>query len=173
MGSKETGVFLLPEVKKLAPILGKAFKRVSSDKTVRFELKSKSGITSGDIFSFRNFLNWRFDSIQGELFFQKNNVREWNIFAWELIPKNSQKYFKTRIDKRINKNWIVAKLKLPVQTQKDTGSPMPVDGSQNQPVNINPLLEQKLEHLKYLYEKQLINEDEYKNQQKKIFNELF
>jgi len=28
-------------------------------------------------------------------------------------------------------------------------------------------------HLKYLYDKELINEEEYKNQQKKIFDELF
>ena len=39
--------------------------------------------------------------------------------------------------------------------------------------NINPKLEEKLEHLKYLFDKQLINEEEYKNQQKKIFDELF
>ena len=39
--------------------------------------------------------------------------------------------------------------------------------------NINPKLEEKLEHLKYLYDKELINEEEYKNQQKKIFDDLF
>ena len=39
--------------------------------------------------------------------------------------------------------------------------------------NINPKLEEKLEHLKYLYGKKLINEEEYKNQKKKIFDELF
>ena len=39
--------------------------------------------------------------------------------------------------------------------------------------NINPKLEEKLEHLKYLYDKQLINEEEYKTQKKKIFDKLF
>ena len=38
---------------------------------------------------------------------------------------------------------------------------------------INPELEEKLEHLKYLHDKKLIGEEEYKTQQKKLFDELF
>ncbi|SVC73521.1 uncharacterized protein METZ01_LOCUS326375, partial [marine metagenome] len=33
--------------------------------------------------------------------------------------------------------------------------------------------EEKLEHLKYLHDEELINEEEYKNQKKKIFEEFF
>jgi len=79
LGNKEEPVFSKPEIKKLAPVLMKAFAGVNPDKIIHIELKSKGGITSGDIFSFKKYLNWRFDSIHGETFFQRNDVREWNV----------------------------------------------------------------------------------------------
>ena len=148
---------------------------MSPEKIIRIQLKSLGGITSGDIFSFKKYLNWRFDSIRGETFLQKNNVRGWNIFSWEMMPKNGQLYFKSGIDKRIQKNWIISKLKLPISGQGNMDNRRSVDTLQKKPSenNINPKLEKKLGHLKYLYDKELIGEEEYKNQQKKIFDELF
>ena len=175
LGNKEEPVFSVSEIQSLAPILFKAFGGVSSEKIIRIQLKSLGGITSGDIFSFKKYLNWRFDSIRGETFLQKNNVRGWNIFSWEMMPDNGQLYFKSGIDKRIQKNWIISKLKLPIFGQGNMDNRRSFDTRQKEPSknNINPKLEEKLEHLKYLYDKQLINEEEYKNQQKKIFDELF
>ena len=91
------------------------------------------------------------------------------------MPKNGQLYFKSGIDKRIQKNWIISKLKLPIFGQGNMDNRRSFDTQQKEPSknNINPKLEEKLEHLKYLYDKQLINEEEYKNQQKNIFDELF
>jgi hypothetical protein len=149
---------------------------VGPEKIIRIQLKSLGGITSVDIFSFKNFLNWRFDSIRGETFLQKNNVRSWNIFSWEMTPKNGQLYFKSGKDKRIQKNWIISKLKLPITGQENMNNQRSFDTLQKEPSennNINPKLEEKLKHLKYLYDKELINEEEYKNQQKNIFEELF
>jgi len=175
IGNKEEPVFSVSEIQTLAPILFKAFGGVGPEKIIRIQLKSLGGITSGDIFSFKKYLNWRFDSIRGETFLQKNNVRGWNIFSWEMMPKNGQLYFKTGIDKRIQKNWIISKLKLPISDRENMDNRRSVDILQKEPSenNINPKLEEKLEHLKYLYDKELINEEEYKNQQKKIFDELF
>jgi len=175
LGNKEEPVFSVSEVQSLAPILFKAFGWVGPANVIRIQLKSVGGITSGDIFSFKKYLNWRFDSIRGETFLQKNNVRGWNIFSWEMMPKNGQLYFKSGTDKRIQKNWIISKLKLPISGQKNMGNRGSVDAPQKKSSknNINPKLEEKLEHLKYLFDKQLINEEEYKNQQKKIFDELF
>ena len=175
IGNKEEPVFSVSEIQTLAPILFKAFGGVSPEKIIRIQLKSVGGITSGDIFSFKKYLNWRFDSIRGETFLQKNNVRGWNIFSWEMMPKNGQLYFKSGTDKRIQKNWIISKLKLPISGQGNMDNQRSFDTLQKEPSenNINPKLEEKLEHLKYLYDKELINEEEYKNQQKKIFDELF
>ena len=175
IGNKEEPVFSVSEIQTLAPILLKAFRGVSPEKIIRIQLKSVGGITSGDIFSFKKYLNWRFDSIRGETFLQENNVRGWNIFSWEMMPKNGQLYFKSGTDKRIQKNWIISKLKLPISGQGNMGNRRSFDIQQKEPSenNINPKLEEKLEHLKYLYDKELINEEEYKNQQKKIFDELF
>ena len=175
LGNKEEPVFSVSEVQSLAPILFKAFGWVGPANVIRIQLKSVGGITSGDIFSYKKYLNWRFDSIRGETFLQKNNVRGWNIFSWEMMPKNGQLYFKSGTDKRIQKNWIISKLKLPISGQGNMDNRRSFDTLQKEPSenNINPKLEEKLEHLKYLYDKQLINEEEYKNQQKKIFDELF
>jgi hypothetical protein len=92
-----------------------------------------------------------------------------------MMPKNGQLYFKSGTDKRIQKNWIISKLKLPISGQGNMDNRRSFDTLQKEPLenNINPKLEEKLEHLKYLYDKELINEEEYKNQQKKIFDELF
>ena len=175
LGNKEEPVFSVSEIQTLAPILFRAFGGVGPEKIIRMQLKSVGGITSGDIFSFKKYLNWRFDSIRGETFLQKNNVRGWNIFSWKMMPKNGQLYFKSGTDKRIQKNWIISKLKLPISGQGNMDNRRSFDTLQKEPLenNINPKLEEKLEHLKYLYDKELINEEEYKNQQKKIFDELF
>ena len=175
LGNKEEPVFSVSEIQTLAPVLFRAFGGVGPEKIIRMQLKSVGGITSGDIFSFKKYLNWRFDSIRGETFLQKNNVRGWNIFSWEMMPKNGQLYFKSGTDKRIQKNWIISKLKLPISGQGNMDNRRSFETQQKEPSenNINPKLEEKLKHLKYLYDKQLINEEEYKNQQKKIFDELF
>ena len=175
IGDKEERVFSSPEVQRLAPILMKAFAGVGPEKTIRVRLKSVGGVTSGDIFSFKKYLNWRFDSIRGETFFQRNDIREWNIFAWKLIPQKGQLYFKSKSDKRIHKNWIISNLKLPVADQENTDDSVFPDAlkTKSSNNNISPKLAEKLKHLKYLHDKKLISEDEYKAQQKKVFDELF
>ena len=174
-GDKEVSVFFADEIRKLAPILVKAFARVDPNKIIHIELKGKTGTTAGDIFSFKKYLNWRFDSIHGETFFQKNNGRMFKIFAWELIPQKGQLYYKSSKNKRLHKNWLVAKLNLPVSQTKDRadGDLPDLLQSGNSETKLNRELEKKLKHLKRLYEKGLIEEEEYKAQQNKLFEKLF
>jgi hypothetical protein len=175
MGNKEMGVFFPEEIKKLIPILVKAFADVDSRKVIHIELTGKTGITVGDAFSFKNYLSWRFDSIHGETFFQKNNARGWSIFAWELMPQKGQLYYKSSENKRIHKNWLVAKLHLPVSKTKSRAiselSGIFESGNSNK--KMNQELEKKLRHLKHLYDQRLIEEEEYKVQQKNLFEKLF
>ena len=171
--SKAESVFLPSEIKRLSSILAQAFASVTPEKMIHFELNNREGVTSGDIFSFKNYLNWRFDSIHGESFFKKNDVRDARIFSWNLIPQNGQRFFKTRSDKRIQKNWVISSLKLPVVYSKNDKTPPKGLGTGSLNIKINPKLEAKLEHLKYLHGKKLIDDHEYKAQQKKLFNELF
>ena len=177
MGTSEVSVFSPNEVKKLAPILVKAFAVSPSRKIIHVDLKSKTGTTVVDIFSFKNYLNWRFDSIQGETFFQKNNTRAWSIFAWKLMPQKGQLYFKSGADRgrRLNKNWIIAKLHLPVSDKKDEKNRGASDLSKksNSSNKLNQELDRKLKYLKHLYEEGLIEEEEYKVQQNKLFERLF
>jgi len=175
LGNKKDRVFSLSDVKKLAPILVKAFSAVSPDKIIHIELKGEDGVTSGDVFSFSRYLNWRFDLIQDETFLQKNNVRGWNIFAWKMMPQKGQYYYKTKPDKRIRKNWIISGLKFPTTDRKNPNNPGFLDklDTASSSGDINPKLEEKLKQLKYLYDKKLISKEEYKNQQNKIFEQLF
>jgi len=175
MGNEGESVFFAGELMKLAPILLRAFAKVDSRKIVHVELKSKAGTTEADIFSFKNYINWRFDTIHGETFFQKNNSRMFKIFAWELIPQKGQLYYKSSTNKRLHKNWLVAKLNLPVSKKKDRALSELSDlleGGDSE-TELNQELEKKLKHLKRLYEEGLIEEDEYKAQQNKIFEKLF
>ena len=175
LGKKEVNVFFADEVRKLAPILVKAFAALSHRKIIHVELKSKKGATEADIFSFKKYLNWRFDSIHGETFFQKNNGRMFKIFAWELIPQKGQLYYKSSKNKRLHKNWLVAKLNLPVYQTKDRadGDLSDLLESGDSRTESNQKLERKLKHLKRLYEEGLIEEEEYKAQQNKLFEKLF
>ena len=175
IGNKERGVFFPDEIKKLVPILVKAFAGVDSRKIVHIELKGKTGITVGDAFSFRNYLSWRFESIHGETFFQKNNARGWSIFAWELMPQKGQLYYKSSENKRIHKNWLVTKLHLPVSKTKDRSISELSDifESGDSGKKMNQELERKLRHLKHIYDQGLIEEEEYKVQQKNLFEKLF
>jgi hypothetical protein len=173
LGSKVERVFLLSEIKSLAPILLQAFASVPPEKIIYFQLNIKKGVTSGEIFSFKNYLNWRFDSIHGETFFKKNDVRDARIFAWNLTPESGQRFFVTRSDKRTQKNWVISSLKLPVVSSnmdKNSLGKLEADSSS---IKIDPKLEAKLEHLKYLHSKKLIDDDEYKSQQKKLFDKHF
>ena len=175
MGNKEMGVFFPDEIKKLVPILVKAFAGVDSRKVIHIELKGKTGTTVGDAFSFKNYLSWRFESIHGETFFQKNNARGWSIFAWKLMPQKGQLYYKSSENKRIHKNWLVTKLHLPVSKIKDRAINELSDIFEGGYLNnkMNQELEKKLRNLKHLYDQGLIEEEEYKVQQKKLFEKLF
>jgi hypothetical protein len=175
MGNKEMGVFFPGEIKKLVPILVKAFAGVDSRKVIHIELKGKTGTTVGDAFSFKNYLSWRFESIHGETFFQKNNARGWSIFAWKLMPQKGQLYYKSSENKRIHKNWLVTKLHLPVSKIKDRAINELSDIFEGGDLNnkMNQELERKLRNLKHLYDQGLIEEEEYKVQQKKLFEKLF
>ena len=175
LGNKERGVFFPNEIKELAPILFKAFAGVDSKEIIHIELKSKTGMTIGDAFSFRNYLSWRFESIHGETFFQKNNARGWSIFSWKLLPQKGQLYYKSSENKRIHKNWLVTKLHLPVSKTKDEAISELSDifESGDSGKKMNQELERKLRHLKHIYDQGLIEEEEYKVQQKNLFEKLF
>ena len=175
MGNKGESVFFANEVRKLAPILVKAFAKVNPRKIIHVELKSKAGTTEADIFSFKNYISWRFDSIHGETFFQKNNARMYRVFAWELVPQKGQLYYKSTINKRLHKNWLVAKLNLPVSKTKDKALSALSDLLEHgdSETESTQELENKLKRLKKFYEKGLIGEEEYKTQQKQLFEKLF
>ena len=71
LGSDRERVFSFLAIKKLAPILAKAFTKVVPGRFIRVEVIGNKGLTSFDIFAFKKYLNWRFDSIHGEAFLKR------------------------------------------------------------------------------------------------------
>ena len=59
-----------------------------------------------------------------------------------------------------------------VSSKMDKSSPAKFD-TESSNVKVDPKLEAKLKHLKYLHSKKLIDDDEYKAQQKKLFDKHF
>ena len=91
--------------------------------------------------------------------------------------RKGQLFFKSGAEdgKRLWKNWIVSNLKLPTSDQTlgdnvDSFNNLETGSSKDK---IDQKLEKKLKHLKYLRDKNLIDEEEYKTQQKKLFDKLF
>ena len=99
----------------------------------------------------------------------------YKVFAWELIPQKGQLYYKSTKNKRLHKNWLVAKLNLPVSKTKDKALSALSDLLEHgdSETESNRELENKLKRLKRLYKQELIDEEEYKVQQKQLFEKLF
>ena len=91
------------------------------------------------------------------------------------MPQKGQLYYKSSENKRIHKNWLVTKLHLPVSKIKDRAINELSDIFEGGDLNnkMNQELERKLRNLKHLYDQGLIEEEEYKVQQKKLFEKLF
>ncbi len=174
--SKKKPVFKKEGLQKIRRLLTRALHSVSPNHVIGFELDSKGGTTSGIIFASNGRLHWKFDEIRGVPYTLSGNQMAQHGTAWRLVPQKGQKLFSTKtiLGNKSWTNWIVAKLKLPGQSptlKKSAGENRPQATLQNSSRGTPDALEEKLEFLKRLHEKELIDAQEYQQKRKDLLDQ--
>ena len=171
----------LADLQDTTQILTKAVNRMASENILVFELETSRGTTVGEIFRTGNNLNFRFQSIKG-LEFSNTSFGGGGGTTWRMVPVDGQRY---RVTKRLlgtstQENWIVAKMTLPkisrrlskAQSSKAPAASAPTPSAPTNPPagNNNQELEKKLQFLKDLRDKDLIDDEEYEIKRKELLN---
>ena len=181
---KEKYVFLPEDIDRIARLLTKALKHVPSHKIIHYELETSGGTTEGDIFASKELIHWRFSSIKG-MGFSLRSYTGWGNTNWRMVPQSGQKYHATTnlMGSRAQENWVIAKL-VPTNANKrlqqknswlsknkikDSSRAPAIEA--NSPAKISdPALEEKLQFLKDLHDKNLIDEKEYDQKRKELLD---
>lgn len=181
---KKKHVFLPEDIDRIARLFTKAFKHAPRHKIIHYELETSGGTTEGDIFASKDLIHWRFNSIKG-MGFSLRSYTGWGNANWRMVPQSGQRYHATTnlMGTRANENWIIAKL-VPAKTierpkQKNrrvskrktkVPSRAPVKEAESPENSSDPALEEKLQLLKDLHEKNLIDEKEYDQKRKDLLD---
>ena len=184
---KKKPVFLSHDIDRIGRLLTKAIQRVSSRKIIHYELETPRGATSGDIFASKKYIHWRFDSIKG-MGFTGRSKTGWGNVNWRMLPRPGQKYqvVQKLLGTQAQENWIFAELQPSSKRQKNARqknlqsgpsksrtvvpSSEPANNRHSPSKGPNLVLEEKLEFLKDLHEKNLIDEKEYNQKRKELLD---
>jgi hypothetical protein len=177
---KKKYVFSSKGLEEVSRILTKALNRVKPDKFVYFVMETAAGATEVDVFGTDNKLNWRVNSVRG-LKFSNSSFSNFGGAHWRLVPREGQSYHVTQklIGTSTRDNWIIADLKLTriargqvkKQPARSTETRMPSSPTRNSaPAANQENLEKKLQFLKDLRDKELIDESEYERKRKELID---
>ena len=183
-------VFTKEDIQKTKHLLTKALNKAHSQNILRFEVESEGGITEVELFASGGKLHWRFFEIQGVKHSLTRNQMTRYGTAWRMVLKKGQKFHatKTLLGAKQSTNWIEAKIDLPAPENLKTARPksndlnpgtaqsVPPASQSNLPQTVTPEkggtdLEEKLQLLKRLHEKQLINQQDYEKRQKDLLDQ--
>lgn len=183
---KKKYVISLNDVNEITKILTKAVNRMTPENVLIFELETSRGTTRGEIFAAENKINFRFDTIKGAKF-STNSIARNTGSTWRLVPVKGQvnKVTKRLLGSTTQGDWIVANMTLPQksrriaksqraqkqnsQTSQPSPSPQPASSAAPSAGN-DQELEKKLQFLKDLRDKDLIDDDEYQKKRKELLN---
>ena len=181
---KQKYVFLPEDIDRIARLLTKALQHVPNHKIIHYELETSGGTTEGDIFVSTKLIHWRFSFIKG-MGFSLGSYTGWGNANWRMVPQSGQRFHATTnlMGIRSQENWIIAKLtpsktnKRPKQknsrhSKNKTKAPprAPVKEADSPAKISDPVLEEKLQLLKDLQEKNLIDEKEYDQKRKELLD---
>ncbi len=187
-GKKKT-VFIAQDLDRIGRLLTKAIQRVPNHKIIHYELETPRGTTAGDIFADGKYIHWRFDSIKGMAFSGRSYTSFGNT-NWRMVPQSGQEYHAVHklLGTQAQENWIITKLvpskkkritqqknikqKSPQSSKNKTKalSRAPVNKGNSPAKSPDPALEEKLQFLKNLHEKNLIDEKEYDQKRKELLD---
>ena len=178
---KKKYVFSSNDVLEIAPLITKALNRMKSSKVLYYEVENPKGKTTGTIFRNKGKINWVFDVIKGISFLNRNNPGNRGSI-WVLLPNNGQKYSQEHsiLRNHQQQNWIVSKLDLAAKSRRVLKSRLQKksqkkrsivshDREELKHINSNQIeLKKSLQFLKDLYNKQLIDDNEYAQKKKEL-----
>lgn len=166
-------VFAEADVNKASRLVTRALNQAKPDNIVQLELATASGPTEVEVFVESDRVHWRFQLIKGAVFTCDVANANCMMANWRMIPKGNQRYYSAQklLGAKNMENWIVADIN--PRSPKQTNDKSIEKKSRKNPKTRTPELEEKLLHLKQLYEKGLISEEEFKRNQKKIMDEKF
>jgi len=189
---KASSVFTKDDIQKTKRLLTKALNKAHSQNIITFEVESEKGSTKGELFVSNGNLHWRFFMIQGVSYSLTRNQMSRYGTAWQMTPKKGQKYHTT--DKLLGSkqwtNWIEAKIDLSAPENLKMARPKKNRPRSSAAQSISPPsqpspakatdsgkniaeLEEKLQLLKHLHEKQLIDQQEYERKRKDLLDQYF
>ncbi len=175
-------VFLPQDIDRISRLLTKAIQHAPKNKIVHYEVETPKGTTSGEVFASKKHIHWRFNTIKGMKFTGQARTG-WGNVSWRMVPQSKQKYHseKRLLGKVPHENWIVtniAPIKINMRAQKNnTGdtnnnikAPSRNPGSSPSTKTLDPVLKEKLQLLKDLHEKKLIDDMEYDQKRKELLD---
>mgnify|MGYP004000694071 FL=1 len=187
---KKRAVFTRKQANRIGGLIAKALNKSSRNKIIYYELDTPDGATEGNVFANGKVLNWRFSSIRGRVF-SNRSFNGWGGSNWILLPGSRQRYHVTGrlLGKVAKKNWIKVPLsrnsareleeekeyrdltlsQKPRKQRRVRAEPSRKQApTRNKPSDIE--LEKKLQFLKDLYEKNLVDEEEYNQKRKELLD---
>ena len=183
---KKQYVFSTNDALEIAPLITKALNRMRAGKALHYEVQTPKGATAGTIFRAKGKINWRFDAVNGRNF-SNTGFPGFKGSSWQLLPKNGQYFNKehTVLGNEQKKNWIISDLELPVQSKRDlklgllkkTSEKSPPQSSKQKaptspPSSEKKKFEKRLQFLKGLRDKKLIDDDEYKHKKTELLEQF-
>ncbi len=195
MGNKKF-VFTKNDIDILSPLLTKAFTHAPANSFIHFDFESENGTTKVDTFASQEKIHWRISMINNKKFSNSPQTNWRDGFTWRLLPRQGQRFFYTEnlIGKKTNYNWILANLNPPkayrksAKDKKTSPTRLTREPVNNQAVKhskrntskrgssqskSDPTLEEKLQLLKNLHNKGLINDNEYEHKRKELVDNFF
>ena len=183
---KKQYVFSSNNVLEITPLITKALNRMRTDKILHYDVETPKGATVGTIFRAKGKINWRFEAVNGRNF-SNTGFPGLKGSSWKLLPKNGQYFNKehTLLGNEQKKNWILSDLELPVQSKrglklgllKKTSEKSPPKSSKQKaptslPSSEKGKFEKRLQFLKGLRDKKLIDDDEYKHKKTELLEQF-
>jgi hypothetical protein len=189
---KKKAIFTREQAKRIGRLIAKALNKSSGNKIIYYELDTPDGATEGDVFANGKVLNWRFSSIQGREF-SSRAFNGWGGSNWRLLPGSGQRYHTTGrlLGQEAKENWVKVALSRNSARElreekkyRDTApsrkprkrrrvraepsrkwAPAPTRNNSS-----DTELEKKLQFLKGLYDKNLVDEEEYNRKRKELLD---
>ena len=186
---KKKPVFSREETNRFARLIAKGLNHSTPNKVVYFEIENREGTTAGIVFASHRRMNWKFTKIQGGAF-STRSFTGWGGTRWRLVPGSSQQFY--FVDKPLGsvaqENWDT--IPLPKNSERQAQAyqePEPKQPPRKQrrvqtkrsrkkasePTRTKTAdteLAKKLQFLKDLYDKNLVNEEEYNGKRKELLD---